>query len=523
MDLNRLLLWLTGISCTLNLLYSLRGSGGWGWRGILGGLLLALVTGVMTVPDRAGYFVGAAWFLLVILPALVQNLVNRLLAGRRYRAAEVLASAFSRICPFDLWPDHPEIIRALRWYHEGRTAEASALINRLGRPDTSLGRLAVLMDAQQTGRWEEFLLWVRSHDSQSGSEEGNLLLGRLQALGELGRRREMLHEYQRFLDRHPNSQAESLGPLMLRVAALCGLPDAVDRLTDAMSSFMPQDAEMYWRLTARQVAGDVQAAEAFRALKTSASPYLAPMIARRIAQPLPPIRPAELDEPAARTREQLRERVLHETRYAVMDSSSRRRPYATWSIAMLLMVVFLREIPGGSSDLGNLFELGALVIPMSFTPGQPWRVLTAGFLHFGPLHLAMNLFGLFYLGSRLERAWGRMRTIVCYFLATFTSMALAPMLVAPRSPQPFVVLVGASGGVMGLLGAIIGHLAVGWWRGRSRRVNRQLGMLLLLVTLQTSFDLSTPNVSFACHLLGLTAGLVFSIVLGMRTRPGGDV
>ncbi|MGE4000128.1 MAG: rhomboid family intramembrane serine protease [Planctomycetaceae bacterium] len=509
---------MAGISCSLNLLFSLRGSGGWGWRGVLCGLLLTLVICVKTIPHHAGHIVGAGWFLLVILPGLVQYAANRLLAGRRYRAALVLAKISAWLHPFDLWPDHPEIIRALRCYHEGRTAEATAMINRLGRPDSALGRLAVMMEAQQTGDWEQFLHWVQSHDSESARHDENLLLGRLQALGELGRRQEMLHAYQQFLGADEDADAESVGAVALRVAALSGLPEAVDLLTDAMSSLLPKDVEKYWRLTARQVAGIEDATDGFRTLQASASRYLDPMIARRIAKPLPPIVEGELDEAAARTREQLRARVAHETRYAVMDQSSRRRPYATWSIAVLLIAVFFREIPGGSSNLGNLFQLGALVIPTSFTPGQPWRMLTAGFLHFGPLHLAMNLLGLFYLGSRLERTWGRVRTIVCYLTATFMSMGLAPMLVTPPPSQPFVILVGASGGVMGLLGAIIGHLTVGWWRGRSRRVSRQLGMLLLLVTLQTSFDLSTPNVSFACHLLGLTTGFVFSVVLGIRTR-----
>jgi rhomboid protease GluP len=145
-------------------------------------------------------------------------------------------------------------------------------------------------------------------------------------------------------------------------------------------------------------------------------------------------------------------------------------------------------------------------------------MLTAGLLHFGPLHLAMNLLGLLYLGSRLERAWGSRRMVGAYAVATVTSMGLAPSLVALGEHQPYAILVGASGGVMGLLGALIGHLAVGWWRGRSRRIKHQLGMLLLIVCLQTLFDLSTPNVSFACHLLGLVTGLVMALVLGVLDR-----
>jgi hypothetical protein len=40
----------------------------------------------------------------------------------------------------------------------------------------------------------------------------------------------------------------------------------------------------------------------------------------------------------------------------------------------------------------------------------------------------------------------------------------------------------------------------------------------LIIVLQTAFDLSTPNVSFACHALGLASGMVFGVVWTWRSR-----
>lgn len=520
MDLNWLLLWMAGVSCALNLLYTLRGSGlsHWGWRLILTGLLVTLVISLLTIPEIAGYIVGGAWFGLVLLPTLIQHVVNRLLVKRQYAAAMTLAKISAWLHPFDAWPDHPDIIRALQWYHQGRTVEAAALISQLGRLDTSLGRLCVIIAAQQTGDWEHLLHWLNQQNREHLWNDGSLVLAQLQALGELGRRGEMLHMYQRVLERSGDSAAASVGMIPLRVAALSGLWQTTDKLTDAMSASLPADAQQFWRLTARQVAGMEGVEDEFRKLQTSASPYLATMIARRIESPLPPLRDGELDAAATATRNRLTQTVAHETHYAVLHAGSRRPRFATWSIAVVLIGIFLTEVPGGSTNPRNLLELGALLIPTSLTPGQWWRMLTAGLLHFGPLHLAMNLLGLLYLGSRLERAWGSFRMAGAYALATVTSMGLAPYLVALGAHQPYAILVGASGGVMGLLGAIIGHLSVGWWRGRSRRITRQLGMLLLIVALQTTFDLSTPNVSFACHLLGLVTGMVTALVLGVMDR-----
>ncbi|MBX3436703.1 MAG: hypothetical protein KF861_04370, partial [Planctomycetaceae bacterium] len=95
-----------------------------------------LITGVFTFPDTVGYIVGAGWFVLVLLPVIVRSVVNRLLVRRMYGTAMLLAKISARLHPFDAWTDQPEIIQALWWYHQGKTAEATDLINRLGRLDS---------------------------------------------------------------------------------------------------------------------------------------------------------------------------------------------------------------------------------------------------------------------------------------------------------------------------------------------------------------------------------------------------
>ena len=64
---------------------------------------------------------------------------------------------------------------------------------------------------------------------------------------------------------------------------------------------------------------------------------------------------------------------------------------------------------------------------------------------------------------------------------------------------------------MGLLGGLIGHSFVSWLRDRGDHTRKPLVFLLMIVALQTSFDLSTPNVSFVCHSLGLATGAIFGM------------
>jgi rhomboid protease GluP len=80
--------------------------------------------------------------------------------------------------------------------------------------------------------------------------------------------------------------------------------------------------------------------------------------------------------------------------------------------------------------------------------GQWWRLITAGFLHGGILHLLMNSWVLFDLGALVEEMYGWPRMIVIYLIATVAGFYAS----AWWSPA---ISVGASAGIFGLIGAMI--------------------------------------------------------------------
>ena len=141
-----------------------------------------------------------------------------------------------------------------------------------------------------------------------------------------------------------------------------------------------------------------------------------------------------------------------------------------------------------------------------------WRLLTALFLHFDYLHLTVNVFALYVIGPSLERTIGSLRFAICYLFAglgsTIGVLALAQMHVT-RTGQ----LVGASGAVMGLVGAWVA-LSL---RHRHLPLARQKLMnMLLIVVIQTAFDLTTPQVSMSAHLCGLAGGFVIGLFLSPK-------
>lgn len=138
---------------------------------------------------------------------------------------------------------------------------------------------------------------------------------------------------------------------------------------------------------------------------------------------------------------------------------------------------------------------------------EPWRLFTSTFLHFGIVHLAMNLWVLWSLAQLVERAYGHAGYLVLY---------LASGLVASEASlffSPFGVGAGASGAVFGVLGALVALLL------RARRripagIFRQLrGTVVSYLVLNVIFGAAIPSISMAAHTGGFVAGVLLGLIL----------
>jgi len=106
--------------------------------------------------------------------------------------------------------------------------------------------------------------------------------------------------------------------------------------------------------------------------------------------------------------------------------------------------IFLRT-PQGGRRLPDWF---AVIPDQSW---QIWRYVTFQFLHGGVGHLFFNMLALYFLGMLLEQAWGGRRFLV-FYLGCGVVAGLAHVVMTPILNQPaYVRLVGASGGVYGVL------------------------------------------------------------------------
>lgn len=136
-------------------------------------------------------------------------------------------------------------------------------------------------------------------------------------------------------------------------------------------------------------------------------------------------------------------------------------------------------------------------------PGQPALMfLSYGLLHGGLLHLAMNMVSLAALARELGQLIGGLRMAAVYLVSQLAA-ALMFAIIAPTAGP----MVGASGAIFGLAGALIGYAAVTGWRRR-----RPLGQLwrgvAVMVVLNVALTVLIPSIAWEAHLGGTLAGLV---------------
>ena len=131
-------------------------------------------------------------------------------------------------------------------------------------------------------------------------------------------------------------------------------------------------------------------------------------------------------------------------------------PPVTQSLIIANVAVFLLELSGGAP----LVDLFALWPGSGF---EPWQLVTYSFLHGGVSHIFFNMLGLYMFGSDIERLFGT-RFYVAYYFASVVAAALTHLAVTGLLGTPPAPMVGASGGVYGLL------LAFGWYFPQRRVV-----------------------------------------------------
>jgi membrane associated rhomboid family serine protease len=138
---------------------------------------------------------------------------------------------------------------------------------------------------------------------------------------------------------------------------------------------------------------------------------------------------------------------------------------------------------------------------------EPWRYLSAVFVHANALHVGMNMWIFASLGRDIERGIGSVRAALLFLLSGVLGFVASSIWYGPMQP----LTMGASGGVFGQFGAGVGILGARRDPEWKRAFMRNLIYALILSVLM-------PNVNTAAHLGGFAAGIALGFFFG-RERP----
>lgn len=173
------------------------------------------------------------------------------------------------------------------------------------------------------------------------------------------------------------------------------------------------------------------------------------------------------------------------------------KPFFTYLFIIIQVAVFLwLQLHGGSTNTSTLIKYGAKVNQLIYD-GEWWRFFTPIFLHIGFLHLALNTFALYFLGTTVERIYGKVRFLFIYLFAGIIGF-IASFIFSPN------LSAGASGAIYGCFGALLYFGMI-----YPKLFSRTMGMNLIVVLgINLVFSFTASGIDNAGHLGGLAGGFL---------------
>jgi|SRR5690625_834608 len=177
-------------------------------------------------------------------------------------------------------------------------------------------------------------------------------------------------------------------------------------------------------------------------------------------------------------------------------------PYATWVLIGTNIAIYLLGL------ITPIFYEAFIFWP-AVGGMQPYRAITSGFLHGGIMHLLFNMYALWLIGPQLEHMFGRLRFLGLYFLSLFGGTVAVVLFASPTAMSWRIGVVGASGAVFGLFGAIALVL---------RRMGRSAQPIIVIIAINVVLSFVVKGISWQGHLGGLVTGLIVALVLTKLPR-----
>jgi membrane associated rhomboid family serine protease len=227
----------------------------------------------------------------------------------------------------------------------------------------------------------------------------------------------------------------------------------------------------------------------------------------RLCERLPPGRNADFEREWREAREFLR--ALY---------APRNYPWAATTLVVINVIAFLVFFIRTKSWLGMAPQMltvwGSNYGPL-IVAGEWWRLVSSLFLHLNALHLLLNMWVLWNAGRLAERLFGHGVFLGLYFFAGIVSG------LATVAWDPALNVVGSSGAIFGLLGALVASIIRPSHRTPSSFVRSHWLSLLLFTLFNLAAGFAQFGIANAAHVGGLTSGALLGALIAYPRH--GDV
>ncbi|WP_310485639.1 rhomboid family intramembrane serine protease [Chamaesiphon sp. VAR_48_metabat_403] len=491
------------------------------------------------MPDLTVKIGIGAWIISVLIPMFSLQRLESLVDKSEYLAASRFAKWVRWLAPTDgMWNYH-HLLAGIALAQAGQIETAHQIFDRyqpaalppqssssaalvkvdptrrkqkLSSP-TAIGRSATALLYRATDRWSEYITWFRWRlTTDRDLDRGNTLVYYVRALAETGDLHRCIIEVNK-LDRDRLINNQQLNLLKMYLLAYCGRIDAVTQSCQNLLSTYSSDIHQFWIGTAELAAGKIETGTATltQLRQTTQDRCIQHDIDWRLSQPLPDL--TQLSSLDRESIAQIEAAILQDARYNVQTPVNARTPVTNLLIAINVLI-FCAELAWQYKSGDKKFTfipLGGLDASLVLD-GQWWRIITANFLHMGILHLGMNMVALLYLGKFVEYRLGSFRYLLAYLIAGLGSMATITY-IDTRWIAEHQITVGASGAIMGMLGAMGAIHLRGWRQAKVAAAGRQFQAVLFSVGFQLVFDLTNGHTSIVGHFSGLIIGFLVGLAL----------
>ena len=150
------------------------------------------------------------------------------------------------------------------------------------------------------------------------------------------------------------------------------------------------------------------------------------------------------------------------------------------------------------------------------TNGEWWRLVTSMFMHYGIIHIAVNMWALYQVGAFFEKLQGRVIYALTYLAAGIAS-GFTSIIWNANHP---VWSAGASGAIFGIYGAMLGYMLRN--RGTLPAVIHGpiIKSTLVFAVYNIGFGAVVPGIDLSAHIGGFVCGAIYGLLLAQSLEPG---